>query len=76
MTKRSTVELVVLAFTATVCLVLLLMAVALAIAGTVPPNDPLGTRYLDVLMTGTATILGALLGLLGGRASRRGVEHE
>lgn len=73
MSDRPASELVILAFTVTVCLVLLLLAVAVTVAGVVPPNDPLAARYVDVLMTGTATILGALLGLLG---ARRGDRHD
>jgi uncharacterized membrane protein len=61
------VDLVVLAFTVTVCGVLLLMTVAVTVAGIIPPNVPLASRYVDVLVAASATMLGALLGLLGGR---------
>jgi hypothetical protein len=69
MRQRPTVELVILAFTATVCLVLILVAVAVTLAGAIPPNEPLATRYVDMLMGATAVVLGAVLGLLGGRVS-------
>ena len=65
--KRSTLELVALAFTATVCAVLLLVTVGITLAGAIPPNDALAGRYLDAVIAASATMLGALLGLLAGR---------
>lgn len=62
-------ELVVLAFTVTVCAVLILVAIAVTVAGVVPPNDPAADRYLIVLVSATSTLLGALLGLLAGRTT-------
>ena len=72
MTSRPTLDLVVLAMTATVCVVLLIVTVAITLAGAIPPNEPIAARYFDVLMTATATMLGALLGLLAGRRTGRG----
>jgi putative exporter of polyketide antibiotics len=67
MRGRPTVDLVVLALTVTVCTVLIMLTVAVTVAGIIPPNEPLPGRYLDVLVAASATMLGALLGLLGGR---------
>lgn len=67
MTTRSTTDLVVLILTVTVCAVVVLVALAVTIAGVIPPNDPLAGRYLDLLLTACGVGLGALLGLLAGR---------
>jgi hypothetical protein len=68
---RPVIDVVVLAFAATVCVVLILVAVAMTLAGSVPPNAPTAGRYVDLLMTATATLLGALLGILAGRSASR-----
>jgi putative exporter of polyketide antibiotics len=65
--RRPILELVVLAFTVTVCGVMLLLAVSVTVAGIIPPNDPASDRYVLLLASGTATLLGALLGLVAGR---------
>jgi uncharacterized metal-binding protein len=67
MKERTTTDLVVLILTVTVCGVVVLVAVAVTVAGTIPPNDPLAGRYVDLLMTAAGVGLGALLGLLAGR---------
>jgi hypothetical protein len=65
--RRTTTDLVVLAFTVTVCGVLLVVAVGMAVAGAIAPNTPLVGQYLNGLASATAVMLGALLGLLAGR---------
>lgn len=66
---RSTVELMVLALTVTVCLAILLSGVAIVVIEIVSPetdtNEIIGSMS-DVL----SMILGALLGLLAGRSDQ------
>lgn len=71
MANRPVLDWVILAFTLTVCAVLIILTVGLTIAGTIPPNDPMVTRYFDGVVAASATILGAVLGLVAGRAHGR-----
>jgi cytochrome c biogenesis protein CcdA len=66
---RPAIDLVILGFAATVCIVVFLLAIAIVIGGTVTPNNADSLRYLQVLISIVATLLGALLGLLAGRTA-------
>lgn len=69
MKERSTIELMVLAFTATVCVsILLIGATVAALAVFAPETDTSG--IVNVLTNVLSVILGALLGLLAGRTDR------
>jgi hypothetical protein len=70
MTRRPALELVALLFAVTVCVVLVVVTVGVTVAGVIPPNDPIAARYLDLVIAASATMLGALLGLLAGLARR------
>lgn len=73
---RSTIELMVLALTATICLSLLLLGGAIALIEVVHPEVDTSVAVnsmTDVL----SMILGALLGLLAGRSERgRDLHHR
>lgn len=66
--RRSTVDLVVLALTFTVCTALLLTAAAVIVGGLV--GVPV-MGYLNALGGALSTIVGALLGLIAGRRTRQ-----
>jgi cytochrome c biogenesis protein CcdA len=68
---RPAIEIVIIGFAATVCIVVFLLAVGVVLAGTLTPNNEESARYLQVLISIVATLLGALLGLLAGRSSDR-----
>jgi hypothetical protein len=65
---RSTIELMVLAFTVTVCLALLVTGVALAVVAIVNPEADTSFA-VDALAHGIGVLMGSLLGLLAGRSS-------
>ena len=73
---RPTIELVILAFTATIAVVVFLLALGITFAGTLTPNDAQSERYLQILLSIVSTLLGALLGLLAGRTSRSSEETQ
>jgi hypothetical protein len=65
--RRSTIELMVLLFTVTVCLTLVLIAVSIAVVEIVNPDADL-SGVTSVLTNVLSVILGALLGLLAGKS--------
>lgn len=65
---RPPIEIVIIIFASTVCVVVFMLALAIVLAGTLTPNSEESTRYLQVLVSIVATLLGALLGLLAGRS--------
>jgi len=70
-------DLVILMFSATVCVVLLVVAGGLVAAGLVAPETPSLSQYAIGLSSGTSTLLGASLGMLAGRRrSRQGIESD
>lgn len=69
MRGRPAGELIILGFAATVCAVLLVVAVGMAVAGAVQPNSALIGSYLSGLSSATAALLGIVLGYLAGRRS-------
>jgi len=75
MRDRSTSDVVVLILTVTVCGVFALVAVAVTVAGVIPPNDPRAARFVDLLLTAGGVLLGALLGLLAGHRLSTGVTN-
>lgn len=73
---RPAIELVILTFAVTVCIVIFMLALGIVLAGTLTPNSAESERYLQVLVSLVATLLGALLGLLAGRTSARPAAPE
>jgi membrane protein DedA with SNARE-associated domain len=63
---RPPIEFVIIVFSSTVCVVVFMLALAIVLAGTLTPNTDESSRYLQVLISIVATLLGALLGLLAG----------
>lgn len=72
MKDRSTIELMVLAFTATVCLAMLVAGVAIAVVAIVHPEADTSFA-VQVLAHGIGVLMGSLLGLLAGRSSAANV---
>lgn len=66
---RSTLDLMVLLFTVTVCASILLSGLAIALVALLDPARDT-SRAVQALTSIIGTILGALLGLLAGRSER------
>ena len=74
--NRSTVELVVLALTGTVCVLLLLGGAGVIVAVLLNPGDPNLEPYVGAFGSAVTVIVGALLGLIAGRRVKRGEDSE
>lgn len=72
--NRPTLELVILALTATVCALLLAGGAALVVALVLNPGSPTLEPYVGAFGSALTVIVGALLGLIAGR--RGGVHRE
>ncbi len=68
MKDRSTIELMVLAFTVTVCLVMLVTGIAISVIAIVHPEADTSFA-VQILAHGIGVLMGSLLGLLAGRSS-------
>ena len=75
MRRRSTIELMVIAFTAVVCFTLVMTGIIVAIVEIRDPETDTDT-IVQSLISLISGILGALLGLIAGRSSATAQLHQ
>lgn len=75
MSGRSTIEIMVLMLTGTVCLSLLAIGISITVVEAVNPEADTGPAF-NALADVLSMILGALLGLLAGRTERGAGLHK